>query len=87
LFYETLDNHIMTVDCSARGNSFEAGKPSLWSSRWIMPVPVPVANMDLHPDGKRFLVFSEPETSTEQRNSVHATLLLNFSDELKRRIP
>jgi Tol biopolymer transport system component len=86
LFYETLDNHIMVADCAAKGESFEAGKPRLWSPRRIVAT-YPYNNLDLHPDGKRFLVFPAADASGESASSVHATFLLNFTDELKRRIP
>jgi hypothetical protein len=32
-------------------------------------------------------VLSDADVSGEQNSSLHATILLNFSDELKRRIP
>jgi hypothetical protein len=36
LFYETLDNHIMVADYTAKGESFAlAGKPRIWSSKQI----------------------------------------------------
>jgi serine/threonine-protein kinase len=86
LFYETLDHRIMAADYTARGDSFAAGKPRLWSTRRIASTSFS-ANLDLHPDGKRFVVLSDPDMPSEQKNSVHATFLLNFSDEVKRRIP
>jgi hypothetical protein len=33
------------------------------------------------------LVFPRPEATREQKGSVHVTLLLNFFDELRRRVP
>jgi len=39
------------------------------------------------PDGKRFAVLTLPETAAGEKGSVHVTMLLNFFDELKRRIP
>jgi len=44
-------------------------------------------NVDLAPDGKRFAVIPRPEATSEQKGSVHATFLLNFFDELRRRVP
>jgi hypothetical protein len=44
-------------------------------------------NLDLAPDGKRFAVFPRPEATGEQKGSVHVTVLLNFFDELRRRVP
>jgi len=39
------------------------------------------------PDGKRFAVIPRPEATSEQKGSVDATFLLNFFDELRRRVP
>jgi hypothetical protein len=32
-------------------------------------------------------MFPLPEATGEQKNSVHITVLLNFFDELRRRVP
>ena len=86
LFFETPDNRIMVADCAAKGDSLEVGTPRLWSPRRIAPVN-PYVNYSLHPDGKRFLVCPTVEGSGESASGVHATFLLNFTDELRRRIP
>jgi hypothetical protein len=44
-------------------------------------------DVDLSPDGKRFAVFPKRESTSEQKASVHVTVLLNFFDELRRRVP
>jgi hypothetical protein len=44
-------------------------------------------NLDLTPDGKRFAMLSLPEAAPGEKGSVHVTMLLNFFDEVKRRIP
>ncbi len=41
--------------------------------------------MDLAPDGQRFAVLPS-EVAEEGKGSVHATFLLNFFDELHRRL-
>jgi len=41
----------------------------------------------LHPDGKRFAVCPVPETAPEEKGNAHVTFLLNFGDELRRRLP
>jgi hypothetical protein len=43
-------------------------------------------NLDLAPDGKRFVVISEGSTARETA-SLHAIFVVNFFDELKRRMP
>jgi hypothetical protein len=43
--------------------------------------------IDLAPDGKRFVVSPSPEATGGQKGSVHVTVLLNFLDELRRKMP
>jgi Tol biopolymer transport system component len=82
LFYETADNRIMVVDYSVEGGSFIPGKPRLWSDRQLFYTGT--SNLDLAPDGKRFAVLHVQETS---QASPRVVFLLNFFDELRRRIP
>lgn len=86
LFYErSSDHHIMVVDYAVHGDSFVPGKPRLWSgTRIFMPGNT---NLALAPDGKRFAVFPRPENEEPESGSVHVTFLLNFFDELRRRVP
>ena len=74
----------MVVSYSA-GGSFSAGAPREWC-----PTPLRIMDnlppLDLAPDGKRFAVFLAPESPGSSSN-VHVTFLLNFFDELKRRVP
>jgi serine/threonine-protein kinase len=85
LFYETMENRIMVVDYSVEGGSFVPGKPRLWSDKQLFYAGN--SNLDLAPDGKRFAVLALPETPPDEKGTVHVTMLLNFFDELKRRIP
>jgi hypothetical protein len=71
----------------AKADSFAADKPRAWSSTQIVERNIGWWNVDLAPDGKRFAVFPRPEATSEQKGSVHVTVLLNFFDELRRRVP
>ena len=84
LFYETPDNRIMVTAYTASADSFAAEKTRPWSNTQIRE-PAGIWNLDLAPDGKRFAVFLRP--ASEQKGSVHVTVLLNFFDELRRRVP
>ena len=86
LFYETLDNRIMVAAFSAKGVSFAAEKPRLWSDTQLLDINGHW-NLDLVPDGKRFVVTLRADSAAQARGSVHVTFLLNFFDELRRRIP
>ena len=77
-------NGIMVVSYTAKGASFVPDKPRLWSDHRIFNA-FGSKNYDLAPDGKRFAVLELPER--EQKPETHATILLNFFDEVRRRAP
>ncbi len=87
LFYESPDNHIMAAAYTAKADSFAADKPRPWSNTQIFEPVALQWNLDLAPDGKRFAVIPRPEAASEQKGSVHVTVLLNFFDELRRKLP
>jgi hypothetical protein len=64
-----------------------AEKPRAWSGMQIIEPNNLIWNPDLAPDGKRFVVAPRPEATGGQKGSVHVTVLLNFFDELRRRVP
>ncbi len=86
LLYATTDGRIMVVDYEIRGDTFVPGKPRPWTEARIAS-NMGRANFDLAPDGKRVLTSVLPVDTGEHNSSVHVTFLLNFFDELKRRIP
>jgi serine/threonine-protein kinase len=83
LFYR-LGARIMALDYTVDGDSFVAGKPRLWSSGVLSPGNT---SLDLAPDGKRFAGFPVPERTCSDKGPVHVTFLLNFFNELRRRVP
>jgi serine/threonine-protein kinase len=85
LFYETTDLRIMVVDYTVAGTSFMPGEPRLWSDTHLFYTGT--SNLDLAPDGKHFIVLALPEAASAEKGSVRVTMLLNFFDELKRKIP
>jgi serine/threonine-protein kinase len=86
LFYERADNRIMVVDYSVNGASFVPGKPRLWSDKQLFFTGT--SHLDLAPDGKRFVALTMPETPMSgDKSTVHVTVLENFFDEVRRRIP
>ena len=86
LLYETPDGHIMTAGYTVKGDSFARDKVRQWSSQPIYVAGVNV-NFDLAPDGKRVVMFPLPQESEGTKTSVHVTFLLNFFDELRRKMP
>jgi hypothetical protein len=85
LFYETEDHRIMVVDYTVSADSFLPGKPRLWSEKQIFYAGG--SNLALAPDGKRFAVFPMPEAAVPGKGTVHVSFLLNFVDELRRKVP
>ncbi|HEY2844309.1 MAG TPA: protein kinase [Bryobacteraceae bacterium] len=79
LFYQgVVDSRIMAMDYSLAGDSFSPGHPRLWSD--ALPS---LQAFDLMPDGKRIVGIP----SVLQKEPTHAIFLLNFSDELRRKVP
>ncbi|HKM91142.1 MAG TPA: hypothetical protein VJX29_11050 [Candidatus Acidoferrales bacterium] len=69
---------------TASGDSFQAGKPSVWSETQTAVRGAGI-NFAIHPDGKRVAVFKAPGTETQaQANRV--TFIFNFFDELRRKL-
>ena len=86
LFYRSPDNRIMVVNYGVRGTEFSADKPRLWNDRRLFNQGV-APTFDLAPDGKRFAVVMPSGGDQSLPNLSHVTLLLNFFDELRRRVP
>ena len=85
LLYGTPDGYIMSAAYTTKGVSFAREKVRRWSNQQIQQTGI--RNFDLSPDGKRVVVFPLPPTSGATNPSVHVTFLLNYFDELRRRLP
>jgi hypothetical protein len=85
LFFETLDNRIVEAGYTVKGDTFVASKPRVWSDQRLY-APTADQNFDLFPDGSRIAAVI-PLTTEQGGGSVHVTFLLNFFDELRRRVP
>jgi serine/threonine-protein kinase len=87
LFYQAVgDGALMAADYTATGDSFSSAKPRVAVSA-KMNDATGDSNWDLAPDGKRFVVFPAVNPAGEEKGSVHVTFLLNFFDEVRRRVP
>ena len=76
----------MVVSYTAKGDSFVADKPRLWTDKQLADTGA-VLNLDITPDGEHFVVLMPAEGTVEQKAQNHVTFLLNFFDELRRRVP
>jgi len=85
LLYQTLDQRFMVAAYTVEGDSFRAGKPSLWSEGRLVQRPRQRA-FDLHPDGERLaLAAASDAQSTAKQDKV--VFIFNFFDELRRLAP
>ena len=85
LFFLGGDDRIMVASYTVTGESFAAGVPRPWAPTQVLRDGVR-QNFDVSPDGKRVVVFPRP-TEARVEGSLHANFLLNFFDEVRRRIP
>jgi len=85
LFFRDPENQIMVAAYKVAGNSFQAEKPRIWSAKRF-PNMGSIQNYGLAPDG-RIAAPMPVEGPEDQRALNHVTFLLNFFDELRRRVP
>jgi len=84
LFYRTEDQRIMVVAYTVKRDVFVADKPRLWSEKRLTETQFGQVNLDIAPDGKRFVVTM---AAAEERRTLNQVIFLqNFSDELRRRV-
>jgi serine/threonine-protein kinase len=87
LFYRTLDQHIMVVPYAVKGDVFVADKPRLWTEKRLGDTATPAGrNLDIAPDGKRFVALMPAAAPDEQKAQNHVIFLQNFADEVQRRV-
>jgi tRNA A-37 threonylcarbamoyl transferase component Bud32/WD40 repeat protein len=87
LLFETADQHVMAVSYTTKGDSFAAGKPRVFTETHLRRTGVlSDYDYDLAPDGKRLAAFLADDANSE-KPLTHLTFLLNFFDELRRKVP
>ena len=94
LLYATSEGRIMVVDYTVEGDSFHNSKPRLWTDKQIGTIwgNTPFGQgggrlFDLTPDGRRIIAWEPQEQPKEPKVNLHVTMLLNWFDELRRRVP
>jgi Tol biopolymer transport system component len=90
LFYRDAENKMMAVDVSQsrdsnRAVSLSAGRPRMLFEGPYEPSTTNVANYDVSPDGRRFLMLKAVEQQGQAATEIH--VVLNWFEELKRRVP
>jgi hypothetical protein len=79
LLYRNPAGQIMATPYTVSGDVFSPGKPQLWSS-------TTVEEFDVAPDGKSVAAILDPPAA-DKPAPAEAVFLLNFFDELRRRVP
>jgi serine/threonine-protein kinase len=88
LFFLADFRTIMVASYTASGDALVFGKPKVWSQHPVLDSgSPPVGTYDMAPDGKRFAVVLNADGTAEPKPITHLTFLLNFFDELRRRVP
>ncbi len=86
LLYVARDDRIMGVSYTVKGDSLVPDKPRVWCAspvaRWGT-----LWNFDLAPDGKRVITFPRSAAPEAAKGPLHIAVLVNFFDELRRRVP
>jgi len=76
----------MVTSYKESGDSFVAAKPQVWSDKHRL-ASGQFPSYDVAPDGKSFAAILYADGTTEQKPVTNVTVLLNFFDELRRRVP
>jgi eukaryotic-like serine/threonine-protein kinase len=84
LFFRTNDQHIMVVNYTVSGSGFQAQVPRLWLDARLADTGV-LPNFDVAPDG-RIAALMSPAQAAGQQDEHHVTFVLNFFDQLQRRV-
>jgi hypothetical protein len=76
----------MVVSYKALGGSFVPGEPAVWSDKPVLDLGE-LYSYDIAPDGKHVAVVLYTDGTAEQKPATSFTFVLNFFDELRRRVP
>jgi hypothetical protein len=87
LLYSTPMGQIMAVEYRSAGDAFVSGTPRLWTQT---PIDLEAAGtnaslFDVSPDGTRVLTML-PAARVAEGSTLHINVMLNFADELRRRL-
>ena len=86
LVYRSGDQ-IMAASYTVNGDTFVAENPRVWIGKLGGAVIGNAVSWDLAPDGKRVAVLTPVESAEAPKQEHEVVFLLNFFDELSRRVP
>jgi serine/threonine-protein kinase len=86
LFYGTDDQRVMIAPYVIRAGMFVPGRPRQWTRVRLSDTGV-LPDYDLAPDGRHIVALVPVGQKDDIETSNHATMVLHFVDELRRRLP
>jgi len=86
LFYGTDDQRVMVAPYSIHDGTFVPGRPRQWTHVRLADTGV-LPDYDLTRDGRHIVALVPAGQKDEMETSNHATMVLHFVDELRRRVP
>jgi serine/threonine-protein kinase len=86
LFFLSLKNQVMVASYKVDGDSFLPEKARVWSERGLAHFST-TRSYDLARDGRRIVALMPAEEAEAQKSPDKLIFLLNFFDELRRRVP
>jgi eukaryotic-like serine/threonine-protein kinase len=85
LLYQDENGRLMAASYTTSPGSFVPEKPRLWTARRLANMGF-ARNFDLAPDGQRVASLLPANTPESRETLRHVTVVLNFPDELRRRM-
>lgn len=85
LFYLSKSGRIMAASFSLNGDALEFSRPKEWSSRRLS-TESSLSVFTVAPDGKQIAALTAPEGEGGQTPPRRVTFLVNFADEVKRKL-
>ncbi|HTS29271.1 MAG TPA: winged helix-turn-helix domain-containing protein [Bryobacteraceae bacterium] len=82
----SLLGRVMVANYQVTGDTFVPGEPSVWSDKLLLDLGELYA-YDVAPDGKRLAVVMHADGEAEEKPVHSLAFLVNFFDELRRRVP
>lgn len=79
-------NQLMVASYKVQGGSFLPDKPRVWFEKKLASFST-TRSYDVAPDGKRIVALIQAEGPEVQNRQSQLIFLLNFFDELRRRVP
>src|SRR5262249_37660894 len=84
LFYRAEEGQVMVASFVVKDNVFVADPPRIFSEKRLANMPL-IGSYDVASDGRIVGLFPSDEPLSE-RTQNHVTFLLNFADEIRRRV-